>query len=95
MAAIQLTPELAIKLVGRYTREYAETAASNFALDIIVDDLNAECAKLREFIIDLQGQNLALQERSQRAEADNELLREQLDEKRKGRFRDPHQNKPD
>lgn len=87
MAQIPLTPEFLLKIISRSEKEYGQTALSNFALDLLLDEANGEIARLRENIINLEEQNRALHTRCRQADADNETLREQLDEKRKGRFR--------
>lgn len=48
MATIDLTNDLILKLLERCKKEYGETVVSNFALDIIVNELSIENEALKE-----------------------------------------------
>lgn len=65
-------PSLAIAALARLTKEYGETAAANFALDVIADSLLAENEKLRQH-------NAALVEKSTNDRALIETLRGQIE----------------
>lgn len=60
---LQLTHDLALSLVDRLKREYAETAVSNFALDITGDQLISQIEELNARIETLTGENQALRTR--------------------------------
>ena len=90
MAQIDLNPPALIRLVQRLQREYGETSCSNFALDEQLNEALGVITQLRAVIADTDKNIAAFAERVQQMQADNEELREQLDPKRKGRFRGPH-----
>ena len=75
MAAISLTPELGFALIERFKSEYAETAAANFALDIVNTALSAEVQKLRDFSEALAERNRTLMEDLSVARQERDALR--------------------
>ena len=89
MATINLTLELALKLITRLQKEYGETSASNFALDLLLDDALEENSRLKQMLADKQEHCVALQKRCATADENNEELRKQLDSKRGDRFVGP------
>lgn len=80
----------AAAVFNRMIREYGELSASNFALDIMADTQTTELQRLAGVVAEKDESNQALVTRAQKAEHDCELLREQIDPKRAGRFSGPH-----
>lgn len=94
MAQLDTSREALLRLIERLKYEMGESAISNFALDVELNAAQAHIGRQNQHIQELTAENAAIRERMAATQRDNETLREQLDEKRKGRFRGPHKDQP-
>jgi len=90
LSQISLSTEALLRLVRRLQIEYGETSCSNFALDEQLNEIRIENERLAKVLTEKEAVIASLVDRAQQAEKDCELLREQIDPKRAGRFRGPH-----
>lgn len=94
MAQLDHSREALLRLIERLKYEMGETAISNFALDVELTAAQTYIGQMNQKLQELGAENAAIRERMAATQRDNETLREQLDEKRKGRFRGANEAKP-